>query len=61
MQRKKSISSDLAENYKIYATEARESNGVLRFPIDQCSAKLYAINFIFLCSGAIKFILLNLN
>ena len=31
---KKLISSDLAENYKIYATQARESNGVLRFPID---------------------------
>ena len=29
-----SISSDLAENYKICATRARESNGVLRFPID---------------------------
>ena len=47
---KESISSDLAENYKIYATQARESNGVLRFPIDSCSGKLHAINFIFLCT-----------
>ena len=44
---KKSISSDLAENYKVYANEAGESNGVLRFPIDRCSGKLHAINFIF--------------
>ena len=44
---KTSISSDLAENYNVCATEARESNGVLRFSIDQCSGKLHAINFIF--------------
>ena len=43
---KKSILLDL-ENYKIYATQARESNGVLRFLIDYCLGKLHTINFIF--------------